>query len=120
MRSDLYKRHRFLTEIISHCVWLYHRFNMSFRAVEELLVERGVVLSHETVWRWCLKFGSEYARRLKRRRAQSGDKWHLDEVFLNISGKRRYLWRAVDQTGNTLNILVTSKTRRASGQALLT
>ncbi|MDQ3705108.1 MAG: DDE-type integrase/transposase/recombinase, partial [Chloroflexota bacterium] len=107
MRTDLYKRHRFPAEIISHCVWLSHRFDMSFRAVEELLFERGVVLSYETVRRWCLKFGSEYARCLKRHRARSGDKWHLDEVFLNIGGERRYLWRPVDQYGNTLDILVT-------------
>ena len=107
MTTDLYKRHRFPTEIISHCVWLYYRFDMSFRAVEELLFERGVVLSYETIRRWCLKFGSEYARRLKRRRAQPGDKWYLDEVFLNIGGERCYLWRAVDQAGNTLDILVT-------------
>ena len=85
MKAELYKRHRFPAEIISHCVWLYHRFGLSFRVVEELLFERGVVLSYETVRRWCLKFGAEYARRLKRRRAQPGDKWHLDEVFLNIS-----------------------------------
>jgi len=109
VRSNLYKRHRFPTEIISHCVWLYHRFDMSFRAVEELMFERGVELSYETVRRWCLKFGSEYARRLKRRGAQPGDKWHLDEVFLSIGGERRYLWRAVDQMGNTLDILVTGK-----------
>nr|CAA9585223.1 MAG: hypothetical protein AVDCRST_MAG86-3367 [uncultured Truepera sp.] len=80
VRIYLYKRHRFPAEIISHCVWFYHRFDMSFRAVEELLFERGVVLRYEAVRRWCLKFGSEYARRLKRRRARLGDKWHLDEV----------------------------------------
>ena len=74
MRTDLYKRHCFPAEIISHCVWLYHRFDMSFRAVEERLFERGVVLSYETVRRWYLKFGSEYARRLRRRRARPGDK----------------------------------------------
>jgi putative transposase len=76
---------------------------MSFRAVEELLFERGVVLSYETVRRWCVKFGPEYARRLKRRRAQPGDKWHLDEVFLNIGGKALPL-RAVDQAGQHLDI----------------
>ncbi len=119
MRTDLYKRHRFPTEIISHCVWLYHRFDMSFRAVEELLFERGVVLSYETVRRWCLKFGGEYARRLKRRRAQHGDKWHLDEVFLNIGGQRRYLWRAVDQMGNTLDILVTKKRDKRAAKRFL-
>lgn len=119
MTSNLYKRHRFPVEIISHCVWLYHRFDMSFRAVEELLFERGVELSYETVRRWCLKFGSEYARRLKRRRAQPGDKWHLDEVFLNIGGERRYLWRAVDQHGNTLDILVTSKRDKRAAKRFL-
>jgi putative transposase len=117
--TDLYKRHRFPVEIISHCVWLYHRFDMSFRAVEELLFERGVVLSYETVRRWCLKFGPEFARRLKRRRAQPGDKWHLDEVFLNIGGERRYLWRAVDQAGNTLDILVTSKRDKRAAKRFL-
>ncbi len=119
MSTDHYKRHRFPTEIISYCVWLYHRFDMSFRAVEELLFERGVVLSYETVRRWCLKFGSEYARRLKRRRALPGDKWHLDEVFLNIGGERRYLWRAVDQYGNTLDILVTKKRDKRAAKRFL-
>jgi len=119
VRTDLYKRHRFPAEIISHCIWLYHRFGLSFRAVEELLFERGVVLSYETVRRWCLKFGAEYARRLKRRRAQPGDKWHLDEVFLNISGERRYLWRAVDQDGITLDILVTRKRDKRSAKRFL-
>ena len=119
MSTDLYKRHRFPTEIISHCVWLYHRFDMSFRAVEELLFERGVVLSYETVRRWCVKFGPEYARRLKRRRAQPGDKWHLDEVFLNIDSERRYLWRAVDQRGNTLDILVTKARDKKAAKRFL-
>ncbi len=119
MSTDLYKRHRFPTEIISHCVWLYHRFSMSFRAVEELLFERGIVLSYETVRRWCVKFGSEYARRLKRRRAQPGDKWHLDEVFLTIGGEKRYLWRAVDQHGHTLDILVTSRRDKRAAKRFL-
>ena len=119
MSTDLYKRHCFPTEIMSHCVWLYHRFDMSFRAVEELLFERGVVLSYETVRRWCVKFGPEYARRLKRRRAQPGDKWHLDEVFLNIDSERRYLWRAVDQRGNTLDILVTKARDKKAAKRFL-
>jgi putative transposase len=119
VRIDLYKRHRFPTEIISHCVWLYYRFGLSFRAVEELLFERGVELSYETVRRWCLRFGGTYARRLKRRRARPGDKWHLDEVFLNIGGERRYLWRAVDQHGNTLDILVTSKRDKQAAKRFL-
>ncbi len=109
MRSDLYKRYRFPGEVKSHCVWLYHRFCLSFRDVEELMLERGVLLSYETMRCWCLKFGSEYARRLKWRRAQPGDKWHKGEVFLTIGGERHYLWRAVDQVGNTLDILVIKK-----------
>ncbi len=119
MKIGLYKRHRFPAEIISHCIWLYHRFGLSFRAVEELLFERGVVRSYETVRRWCLKFGAEYARRLKRCRAQPGDKSHLDEVFLNIGGERRYLWRAVDQDGNTLDILVTRARDKLSAKRFL-
>ena len=119
MSTDLYKRHRFPTEIISHSVWLYHRFDMSLRAVEELLFEWGMVLSYEIVRRWCLKFGPEYARRLKRCRTQPGDKWHLDEVFLSIGGERYYLWRAVDQAGNTLDILVTKERDKRAAKRFL-
>ena len=96
-------------EIISHCVWLYYRFPLSFRDVEEMMLQRGVVVSHETVRQWCAKFGQTYANALRRRRARPGDTWHLDEVFLTINGQRRYLWRAVDQDGNVLDILVTSR-----------
>jgi putative transposase len=96
-------------EIISHCVWLYYRFPLSFREVEELMLERGVVVSHETIRRWCAKFGQTYANALRRRRACPGDKWHLDEMFVRINGTRRYLWRAVDQHGIVLDILVTSR-----------
>ena len=109
MSTGLYKRHRFPAEVISHCVWLYYRFCLSFRDVEELMLERGIKLTYEAVRRWCLKFGGEYVRRLKRRKAQPGDKWHVDEVFLSINSERRYLWRAVDEVGNTLDILVTKK-----------
>ena len=104
--SDLYKRHRFPAEIISHCVWLYYRFSLSYRDVEELMADRGVTLSHESVRYWCRKFGQVYANRLRRRRPRPGDKWHLDAVFLSINGERQYLWRAVDQDGNVLDILV--------------
>jgi putative transposase len=104
--SDLYKRHRFPAEIISHCVWLYYRFSLSYRDVEELMADRGVTLSHESVRYWCRKFGQVYATRLRRRRPRPGDKWHLDEVFLSINGERQYLWRAVDQDGHVLDILV--------------
>jgi putative transposase len=104
-----YKGFRFPAEIISHCVWLYHRFPLSFREVEEMMLQRGVILSHETVRQWCRKFGQTYANGLRRRRPRPGDKWHLDEVFITINGKRQYLWRAVDQHGNVLDILVTSR-----------
>ncbi|MEZ7240289.1 IS6 family transposase [Rhodococcus sp. GXMU-t2271] len=101
-----YKGHRYPVEIISHCVWLYFRFPLSFREVEELMLERGVVVSYETVRRWCAKFGQAYANGLRRRRPRPGDKWHLDEVFIRINGEIHYLWRAVDQDGNVLDILV--------------
>jgi putative transposase len=104
-----YRGFRFPVEIISHCVWLYYRFPLSFRDVEEMMLQRGIVVSHETVRQWCAKFGQTYANALRRRRARPGDTWHLDEVFLTINGKRQYLWRAVDQDGNVLDILVTSR-----------
>jgi putative transposase len=103
---SLYKGHRFPQDIISHAVWLYYRFSLSYRDVEELLAERGVVVTYETVRQWCLKFGQPYANDLRRRRVDFGDKWHLDEVFLKINGTTQYLWRAVDQHGNVLDILV--------------
>ncbi|MFI6063524.1 IS6 family transposase [Streptomyces sp. NPDC051286] len=104
-----YKGHRYPVEVISHCVWLYFRFPLSYREVEELMLQRGVIVSYETVRRWCVKFGQAYADGLRRRRPRPGDKWHLDEVFIKINGKRRYLWRAVDQDGTVLDILVQSK-----------
>jgi putative transposase len=103
-----YKGFRFPVEIISHCVWLYHRFPLSFREVQEMMMERGIVVSHETVRQWCAKFGQTYAHQLCRRRPRPGDTWHLDEVFIKIGGKTHYLWRAVDQDGVVLDILVTS------------
>ncbi|MDP9378878.1 MAG: IS6 family transposase [Chloroflexota bacterium] len=113
--TSAYKGFRFPREIISHSVWLYFRFSLSYRDVEELLAERGVIVTHETVRQWCQKFGQTFANELRRRRARTGDKWHLDEVFLKINGKRHYLWRAVDQEGNVLDILVQS--RRNKGAA---
>src|SRR5262245_40984638 len=107
--SERYKNHRFPGEIISHGVWLYYRFTLSYRDVEELLFERGITVSHEAVRKWCLKFGQDYANRLRRRRPQPGDTWHLDEVCLTIHGERYYLWRAVDQDDNVLDILVQSR-----------
>ena len=104
-----YKGHRYPVEVISHCVWLYFRFPLSFREVEELMLQRGVIVSYETVRRWCAKFGQSYADSLRRRRPRPGDKWHLDEVFVKVNGVRQYLWRAVDQDGNVLDILLQSK-----------
>jgi putative transposase len=104
--TNPYKNHRFPAEIISHGVWLYFRFCLSYRDVEELLFFRGIIVSYEAIRQWCHKFGQAYANQLRRRRPQPGDKWHLDEVFLTIRGERHYLWRAVDQDGNILDILV--------------
>jgi putative transposase len=104
-----YKGFRFPPEIISHCVWLYHWFPLSFRDVQELMLERGVDVSYETIRAWCDRFGQEYANQLRRRGPRPGDKWHLDEVFVQINGAQRYLWRAVDQHGNVLDILVQSR-----------
>jgi putative transposase len=101
-----YKNHRFPVEIISHAVWLYFRFCLSFRDVEELLLERGVTVTYEAIRKWCRKFGQTYANQLRRRRPRPGDKWHLDEMVLSIKGERHYLWRAVDQDGTVLDILV--------------
>jgi putative transposase len=102
---DPHYRHRFPAEIISHADWLYHVFSLSLRDVELLLAERGVAVSYETVHRWCKKFGRTFASHL-RRRPRPGDKWHLDEVFIRIEGVQPYLWRAVDQDGIVLDILV--------------
>src|SRR4051812_11537790 len=99
----------FPPEIISHAVWLYFRFSLSFRDIEELLAQRGIVVTSETVRQWCLTFGQTYANELRRRRSHCGDKWHMDEVYLKINGKTRSLCRAVDQDGNVLDILVQSR-----------
>ena len=96
-------------------MWLYHRFSLSFREVEELLAERGVIVSYEAVRLWCLKFGQTFAKKLRQRRGRPGDTWHLDELFIRIRGERYYLWRAVDQDGQVLDILV--QKRRNTGAA---
>jgi putative transposase len=103
-----YKGFRYPAEIISHGVWLYHRFPLSFGGVEEMMLERGIVVSYETIRQWCAKFGHTYANALHRRCPRPGDTWHLDEVFITINGKRQYWWRAVDQHGVVLDVLVTS------------
>ncbi|MFB7225760.1 IS6 family transposase [Streptomyces sp. NPDC056227] len=101
---------------MSHCVWLYFRFPLSFREVEELMLQRGVAVSHETVRRWCAKSGQDYANALRRRRPRPRDKWHLDEVFIKINGERKYLWRAVDQDGDVLDILVQDRPDKAAAR----
>ncbi len=111
-----YKGHRFPTKIISHCVWLYFRFSLSFRDVEEMMAERGVVVSYESVREWCLKFGAAYAKRIRAHGPRPGDRWHLDEVFLKIQGKLQYLWRAVDQDGEVLDILVQSRRNKRAAK----
>ncbi|MDV6278491.1 IS6 family transposase [Rhodococcus erythropolis] len=107
--SSTYKGFRFPREIIAHCVWLYHRFTLSFREIELMMTARGIAVSYETIRTWCTRFGPEYARRLRRHQPRTGDKWHLDEVFVKIGGVQKYLWRAVDQHGNVLDILIQSK-----------
>src|SRR5918992_860292 len=114
--TNLYKRNRFAAEIISHCVWLYFRFCDSYRDVEELMATRGVILTYEAVRYWCRKFGQAYANQLRRRRPRPGDKWHLDEVFLTINGAHHYLWRAVDQDGQILDILVQRRKDRKAAK----
>jgi putative transposase len=104
-----YRGYRFPPEIIAHAVWRYFRFALSYRDVEELLAERGVILTYETVRQWCRKFGQAYANDPRRRRPRPGDTWHLDEVFLQINGAQHSLWRAVDQDGHVLDILVQAR-----------
>ena len=111
-----YRRHRFPPPIIHHAIWLYLRFTLSYRDVEELLAERGLDLSYETVRRWVLKFGPVIARRLRRRRPRPSNRWHLDEMVVRIAGKRMYLWRAVDHEGEVLDMLIQ---RRLDSRAAL-
>jgi putative transposase len=104
--ANSYKNHRFPAEIIRYAVWLYFRFCLSYRDVEELLFARGITVTYEAIRTWCRQFGQAYANQLRRRHPQPGDTWHLDEVFLTIQKKRDYLWRAVDHDGHVLDILV--------------
>ena len=116
--TERYKNHRFPGEIISHGVWLYYRFTLSYRDVQELLFERGITVSHEAIRQWCWKFGQAYANQLRHRRPRPGDKWHLDEVFLTIHGQRHSLWRAVDQDDHGLDILVQSRRNKQAAKKL--
>ena len=105
-RSGHFHRHRFPSEVISYAVWLYYRFPLSHRDVEELLAERGIQVSYESVRHWSIKFAALFAEELRRRETRSGKTWHVDEVFLRMNGRRVYLWRAVDEYGQVLDILV--------------
>ncbi len=105
-RPGYHHRHRFPAAVIAHAVWLYHRFALSFRDVEELLFERGITVSYETIRAWVAKFGAQYAAALQTRAARSGRTWHLDEVFTRAGGQPVYLWRAVDEHGQVLDVLL--------------
>ena len=119
MQPVSYRRHRFPPDIIRHAVWLYRRFTLSYRDVEELLAERGLDVSYETVRRWVLKFGSAYARNLRRQRLRPSDQWHLDEMVVSIRGRRMYLWRAVGSQGEVLDMLVQAKRDKTAALRLM-
>ena len=107
--TSMYKRHRFPPEIVQHTVWLYHRFNLSARDIEDLMAERGVSISYESIRLWCIKFGPKYTKRLRRRHQGYGDTFFIDEVFVKIQGKQHYLWRAVDQDGEVVDVFLQSR-----------
>jgi putative transposase len=106
---NTYKRHRFPPDIISYAVWLYYRFNLSHRDIEDLLAARGITVSREAIRLWCIKFGAIYTRRLKRKHRGYGDTFYIDEVFVKINGKQYYLWRAVDQDGEVVDVFLQAK-----------
>ena len=112
--TSLYKGHRFPPEIIQYAVWLYHRFNLSHRDIEDLLAERGITVSYESIRLWCIKFGLKYVRRLKKKHQGYGDTFFIDEVFVKIDGRQHYLWRAVDQDGEIVDVFLQ---RRRDGKA---
>lgn len=106
---NTYKRHRFPPDIISYAVWLYYRFNLSHRDIEDLLAQRGITVSRDAIRLWCIKFGALYTRRLKRKHRGYGDTFYIDEVFVKINGKQRYLWRAVDQDGEVVDVFLQNR-----------
>jgi putative transposase len=114
-----YKRHRVPPALIAHTVWLYFRFPLSLRLVEEMLLERGIVVSYETIRCWAKKFGPDYARRLRRKQPSSSDIWHLDEVVITIDGKKHWLWRAVDQDGYVRDEIVQNRRNTKAAKRLL-
>jgi putative transposase len=112
----VHKRHRFPPEVIAHAVWLYYRFAVSFRDIDEMLASRGVTVSYEAIRLWCGKFGPGYARKLRQHKGRVGRRWHVDEVFIRINGTIHYLWRAVDHTGQIVDILVQTRRDRAAAE----
>jgi putative transposase len=119
LSKSLYTGHRFPPELIGHAVWLYFRFPLSLRMVEEMLAARGILVSHESVRQWARKFGQAFANQICRRLPHPGDKRHLDEVAITIAGEKHWLWRAVDQTGVVLDVLVQSRRdKKAANEAL--
>lgn len=119
MTDISYLRHRFHPNIIKRAVWLYFRFTMSYRDVEDLLAERGVDVSYETVRRWVLKFGHAYAHRIRRMRPRPDDRWHLDEVFVKVGNQQLFLWRVVDSEGEVLDILVQKRRNKRAALKLM-
>ena len=119
MKTSIYARHRFHPDIIRRAIWMYFRFNLSFRDIEELMVERGVDVSYETIRRWVEKFGSTYAKRIKSRSESPSPVWHLDEVYTKINGRMVYLWRAVDDEGTVLDVVVQHKRNTKAATRLL-
>ena len=114
-----YTGHRFPPEIISHVVWLYFRFPLSLRMIEEMLAARGIIISHERVRQWARKFGQAFANQIRRRLPRPGDTWHLDEVVITIAGEKHWLWRAVDQDGLVLDVLVQGRRDKRAAKRLL-
>jgi putative transposase len=117
-RDPLYAGYRYPDELISYAVWLYFRFPLSLRMVEEMLAARGISVTYETIRQWGLKFGREFANRIRRRAPRRGDKWHLDEVVITIAGTKHWLWRAVDQEGLVLDVLVQSRRDKKAAKRL--
>jgi putative transposase len=118
-QSKMYKRHGFSPEIIQYAVWLYHRFNLSRRDVEDWIAQRGITVSYEAIRLWCNKFGSIYAQRLRRKHQGYGDTFFSDEVFIKIQGKQHYLWRAVDQDGEAVDVLLQKRRVRKAAKRLV-
>ena len=119
-RDPLYRRHRFPADVIAHAVWLYFRFPLRLRMVEDMLAARGIIVSHQTVRLWAEKFGRHFANDIRKRSTgKLGDKWHLDEVVITIAGKKHWLWRAVDQDGFVLDVLVQNRRNTKAAKRLM-